>query len=190
MAFGGSPAATGASSVSSSARAAVSVTRGLQPADEIEEVVAAALPDVAIERQRLEQLDALVADVEAGRHDADDGRPGAVDLDRAVRSERASPPNADCHSSWVRTTTGAEPVEHVARLNGAPARRLHAERVEQARGHRRGDDAPRPIGGGDVVLPGRVGADGVEALLPLGELQVLGRRHPELIEARAPGTGW
>jgi hypothetical protein len=65
----------------------------------------------------------------------------------------------------------------------APGSRRHRERLEQLAVDDAGVDAPRPIGGKDVRLAGPEGADRRKGLIDVGELEVLGRRHPKLVEA-------
>ena len=101
----------------------------LQSADQIQEVAAARrFGNVfRIDRQRQEDLDALVVDVVAGRHDADDARRHAVDLndateDALVAAEVALPrPARDDRRRLRRRAARSASLNSRPRSGGTPS---------------------------------------------------------------------
>ena len=152
----------------------------LEATDQIEKVAAAVSRIDGIQRERQPQLDLLIVHVVAARHDADDARLHAVDVeDRAervlVRAERPLPQlvreNRDVFGVRQRVFAGEHPS----------ADRLNAERRHQLVRDERGDGTARHVGA-EIRCPNRVGADRVERPVALAELQEFWRGHPELIE--------
>ena len=161
----------------------------LHPPDEIEEVAAAAARVGGIQRQRQPDLHLRVVNVVARRHDADDPGRHAVDLDdaaddRLVAPERRLPDLGGQHGDVF----GARKRVRACEL--AAPHRLHPEHRHQLGGDDRRIHPAWLLRRAEIHRPGPVRADVVERPLPLAELEELRGRHPELIEAEAPETGW
>ena len=154
----------------------------LQPPDEIEEVTAAARGErLRVDRQRQEDLDALVVQVEARRHDADDPGRRAVDLHDApddvfAAAEVAPPGRVGNDGDVLRADGGVGLVEQPAAL------RRDAQHVEQLRRHDGRVHPARTLGRAQVDRAGAVGADALERTVPFLELRPLRQGHPEAIE--------
>ena len=155
-----------------------------QPADEVQEVSAAVARIGGVERQGQPDLRLRVVDVVPRRHDADDARRRAVDGDHApddrfVAAERGAPDFARQHRHVFRAGQRVGPRELPAADRGDP------EHGHQLGRDQRGVDAPRLIRRAEVDGAGPIAAHVLEGLVPLAELEELGRRDPELIEPEA-----
>ena len=130
-----------------------------EPPDEIEEVARAQIREYrGIERERQVDLDPFVAQVESARHDADDARRHAVDrhdpADRALVAAEVALPrrigeDGDVFGAGERIGVGEQ----------SAAERRHAEHRQELRGHERGCDPPRTLGGAEADRPSTGGGN-------------------------------
>ena len=155
----------------------------LQPADQIQEVSATIPGTRGIESERQPDLDLLIVDVVAGRHDRNNPRRNAVDRNDApedgfVAAKRASP---DLTRQRPHIFGAGERIG--ARELPAPHRRDTENRHQLGRDHRRYDTS-RLIGRSKVHGSGPIRADIVEALVPLAKLDEFRGGDPELIETK------
>ena len=149
-----------------------------------------------VQPDRHPDLGAVVHHVRAGRHDADHFARHAVHLDPWPTTVR--PPNAFCHSSCdsmhdrrqreaADPGAGGGPVMFVFAM---PRRAALAPAARQARQQTSSTDAERTRSGRSPAVrftsPVVKAPTAAERLVDLAELEVLRRRHPELLEAE-PG---
>ncbi len=153
----------------------------LQPADQVERVAAAAAGMGGVDGDRLPQFHALVVHVEPAGHDAHDARRDAVDLHRAADGRRAAverlPPEI------VREQRdGLGAGQRVGAREQPAGERFDAERGQQVVADFCGHRTRRTVGP-QVGRAHPVGADAFEGPVHLPEVEELGRRDPELVEA-------
>ena len=130
----------------------------LHSPNQVEEMVSAVLAIRGIELQRHPQLDVVVHDVEAGRHDADDLVLRAVHFDRlpddvGSRRERRPPQLTGQHDEPRTVCAGLITSKPSSRL------RRHTKRLEQLGVDDASVDASRTIRGRHVGLARHVRAD-------------------------------
>ena len=164
----------------------------LQTADEIEKVASAVLTIGRVQPEGHPDLGAVVHDVGAGRHHADDFAAQAIDLDHLSdhrTSVKCGLPqlvrqNHDARRRRRRLSWRGRRAADVgfSLREQSSVRRLDSERVEQVLVDVCGTHAKRSIAGDEVRLARRERADGRKGAVELAELHVFRRRDPELGE--------
>ena len=153
----------------------------LQPADEIQEMAAAVLAVGRVEPGRQPDLDVAVHHVDLRRQDADDLAAHAVEVDGLAEdrtgAQRRLPQLVRQDGELRAVGVG------LAGREQATLRRRDAQRGEQVVGDRGAAHAHRTLAGHQVELAGGERPDRGERLGQLAELEELGRRDPELVEA-------
>ena len=165
----------------------------LQPADQIEEVTAPVGADAGVETERKPHLGPVVHHVGARRHDADHLARQAVHLDgladHVAAAEGGLPElvrqdGVGRQRQRRRARARRRTDDHgLAAAEQAARGRLDTQGRQQVIVDVRRAHAPRPVSRGEVGFPGRERANRRERLVQLPELEVLRRRHPELIES-------
>lgn len=155
---------------------------GLEPAHEVEVMIAPVARLSGIEGEGDPGFDPLVADGEARRHHPDHRTVAAVHLhplpdDLRVGPERLPPQRVGEHHHGLR-------VRQVFRGRVVTAERgVHPEGPEQPGRGERGVGPHRLALAGDVDSTGHVGAQAVEAPVPVAVLRELDGIDPEAVEA-------
>ena len=137
------------------------------------------------ELERQPQLDALVHEIESGRHDADHLMADAVDLDRLAdqvltRTEGRVPQLV--RQDDERRTAGAR----LLAMEPSAALGRHREGFEQLGIHARARRTKWPIASREIHLAGHERSDHRKGLIDFSQLEILGRRHrapPPVAEA-------
>jgi hypothetical protein len=153
------------------------------PADHIEKMGAAVVGKRRrVDRERQEHFDALVVDVVAARHDADDMRRDSVDWNHAsqgriVTAEVVLPRRVrnDGHVFGAGSRVG--------RGEKTAAQRRDAEDRHQFGRHQRGIHAARPVRP-EIHCAGAIPTDVLKRARPLLELGPFRQGHPEPIEVQ------
>jgi hypothetical protein len=145
-------------------------------------VAAAAARVGGIQRERQPDLDLRVVNVVPRRHDPDHRGRAAVDLDdapddRLVACERRLPHLGGQHRHVL------SPRKRVRAGELTTPDRRYSEHRHQLGGDDRRIHPSWLFHGAEIHRAGAVRADLVKRSLPLAELDELGGRHPELIEA-------
>ena len=161
-----------------------------QSANHIEEVAATVLTIGRIEAERHPDFGAVVHDIGARRHDADDFTAQAIDLDGLSNhrsSAKCALPQLVRQNRYARRKRCWLPLRrrrttHVGFSRGeqAPLRGLDAKRVEQMLVNRCRTHPQRPVAGSKVHFTRRIGAYGRKRSVDLPELHIFRRRYPEL----------